>query len=318
MLIGGRGRGKTFSTKRMIFKSFFYKNKKFIWLKTTERMCNKLASLGGHKFIQDIVEAKIFKFDFDCTIDGEGNIFFITYDKNGEKIKRHCGYLMALSQYAQYKGNAYNDVSYVCYDEFIKEDGEVVRGDIALQFVNTIETIGRLRNNYKVVLLSNSLSQGSPILRLFFKKLNSHGVYFNKDKSCVCHYMPNNPIFDKAHSDSISGKILKGTQYENVIVNNEFKNYDELYFEKLPRYSRHICNLHKDSAILSVFINNFIYISSLKNKSKNNYCRKIKDVNNVASIIPNRFLETLRMKFSEGKIRFENEGIRVDFMEFIK
>ena len=104
---------------------------------------------------------------------------------------------MSLSTFYKLKGNSFADIKTIVLDEFIGEEGEVIRGDRALQFVNTIETIGRLRKDFRVILLCNALNLGDPILNLFFTNVKEHGYYFNKQKGAILYYIPDNEEFNE-------------------------------------------------------------------------------------------------------------------------
>lgn len=254
MLVGGRGIGKTYSTKKFVLNKFFKSGKKFIWLRSTEKMVEQLKMDGGRAFISDILENKEFNFDFNVKIDGDGTINIHRGDE-----KETCGYLLALSTFHNLKGNSFADIDYIVFDEFIPEKGEIVRGCRPLQFVNTIQTILRLKTKAKVIMLANALDLADPILCLFFNniKTGEFGYYLNKEKSCLLHYIENTKEFTERTANSISGKILKGTPYEDVINNNKFISNLTL----LQPYSNF--NLLKNSGVITLPLGVFDWASLL-------------------------------------------------------
>ena len=230
IIVGARGIGKSFNTKKRFFKDFFYKNKKFIWVRATDSQLDELKADNGYKFYEDIITAKTFKFPFAMEIKGDNSIWCCCNPKAEKKEWERCGYIMSLSTFHKLKGNAFSDISNICVDEFIPENSEVVRGDRAKQFVNTVQTIGRLRKDYRIVLLANALESGDPILNLFFDDIKEFGIYRNKEKKAVLLYAQNSQEFEEATAQSISGLIIKGTAYEAEINNNMFASYDKLIF----------------------------------------------------------------------------------------
>lgn len=322
IIIGGRGRGKTYSAKKYIFDKFFYKGQKFVWVKATEKMCDKLKELKGYKFCQDIVENKEYKFPFTVTIDGDNSIFVnrTTKDKDGKETtsSSHCGYLMPLSTFYSLKGNAFNDIDTIVVDEFIAEKNEVIRGDRAWQFLNTVETIGRLRTNYTIILLANALDASDPILNLFFNKIKDHGYYFNRAKDCVLWYMGDSESYSEKRAESIAGKLIKGTDYEQQIDNNKFITYDNLYFDKRGD-STFLCRLESGVNRINLYLGDYIYVTlAKKNKVKNCFVRTIEDKTDVSTVISPRFLDRLQLLYSNNSILFENETARRIFVDFIK
>lgn len=323
-IIGGRGRGKTYSAKKYIMDNFFYKKKKFVWIRATESMCKQLKEFDGHAFMEDVIENKEYKFPFDVIIDGDNTIFVrrTKIDENGKKVvtDSHCGYLMSLSTFYNRKGNSYQDADIIVFDEFIAESDEVMRGDRARQFVNTIQTILRLKEHAIIILLANALSKSDPILNLFVKKIKGHGYYFNKSKKFVLWYMEDSDAFIEANDKSIAGLIVKGTAYEEQIVSNKFISYDSLYFDKLPPSAMFLGRLEVDRVYkVNLYINNKIYITSVKNpNAKRVYCRDVDSKTENARVISTSFLNRLRLLYSANQVLFEDETTRKIFVDFIK
>ena len=224
IIIGARGIGKTFSIKKHLIKDFLYKQKKFVVLRDTDDDCDKLCKNNGDTFFSDIMlNVKDFKQKIKSIIVKEKTIYI-----NGKL----AGYVMPLSLFYKYKGNAYPDVFNIYWDEFIPEHCQRYIGDRVRQFVNTIQTIGRTRTNYRIFLTANALDKGNEVLELFKFNITNFGIYKNKKKGAILYYAPNNPEFDKATNDSIAGKIISGTQYDQSINQNKFENNTIVLIDK--------------------------------------------------------------------------------------
>lgn len=320
IIVGARGIGKSFKTKKKFFKDFFYKGKKFIWVRATDSQLDTLKEDNGYKFYEDIIHAKIFKFDFEMEIKADNSIWCCKNPKAEKKCWERCGYVMSLSTFHKLKGNAFSDIANICVDEFIPENSEVVRGDRAKQFVNTIQTIGRLRKDYRIVLLANALESGDPILNLFFDDVKEFGIYRNKQKKAVLLYAQNSEEFEEATAESISGLILKGTAYEAEINNNMFDSYDKLIFVNKPSGSKMLYGLEVGAYKVCLFIgDNKIYVENMKKyKPKIILARRVDTMSQEAMLIQSDMLTKLRELYSNKCVVFENNRARKIFTEFIK
>lgn len=298
-IIGARGIGKSFGAKRKCIKGFLYNDKKFIWLRDNDDAVDKLCDNDGEKFFEDI--RKYFqKCDFKITSD---RAIFIN--------DKHAGYVMNISTFYNYKGNAYTDIKTIVFDEFIPEKGQKKMAYRMRRFLNTIETIGRLRKDYKIYLLANALDINDEFFSIVNIKINGFGYYFNKNKGVVVWYAENNPVYNYEHSNSIVGKLIKGTVYEDNILNNKFSYDNDLYFDKKPPKSLFYCVIH-DSENNSVRIymqNGLLYIDNDENKNQYKNRRFVRNINETTTVlkkISKYMLDVLRQYASEGKVRYKN------------
>ena len=240
IIVGARGRGKSFWAKRYCLKRLFRQKKKFTWIRPTESAVDTLKEFDGYKFYEDIVNANTFNERYDIKISGDGTINYKLFDDSEEDIPfEHAGYLMALSTFHKLKGNTFTEIKTIVFDEFIPEVGEVVRGDRARQFVNTVETICRLSKDTVIIMLANALDKGDRILNLFFQNIKEHGYYFNKEKLACMLYLPDSKEFNDRRFESISGKIIKNTPYEDTIASNKFLSMAEVIVKLLAPMAPH-------------------------------------------------------------------------------
>ena len=152
MIIGANGCGKTFSAKNLVFKKAIYKNKKFIWLRTTEAMVDELKANNGKGFFVD-VSPKFKK----CEGKIAGDTIYIN--------NKYAGYVMSVSTFFNKKGRSFNDVDYIVYDEFIDEVIQKRLKNKTLAFIKALEAIVRLKKNVKIIMNANALDKGDEILQ---------------------------------------------------------------------------------------------------------------------------------------------------------
>lgn len=313
-VIGARGIGKTFGAKKKCCKAAKYDGKHFAWVRDTESACDKIRANNGADFFKDL--AHHWRNDFfdlsKCYI--KQDVIFI----NGQ----YAGKLLALSTYYNNKGNVFDDIDIVVLDEFIPEKIQVNRGSRARQFLNTIESIGRTRNDFKVIILANALDLADDILDIFDLNITGFGYYLNRDKDVCIHYAPNNPDFDLKHSKSIAGKLIKGTQFEAQIAQNVFDTNEITYFEKRPPKCQFMCIMHNEFGCCRLYERSgFIYVDHDVDPTWRKDLRYVNDIRSVTPIrklMPKQHIDNFRRYFELGRVQFKNATLRKVFIEFIK
>lgn len=324
IIIGARGRGKTFGIKKHCLKQFFYKGRKFAWLRATDSALSNLTANEGDTFFKDMKNENAFPFDWEGKIDGHGAIYICKHPEEEHKVWEHAGYAMGVSTFMHLKGNAFNDIYNIVYDEFIAEKDEVIRGDRCRAFVNMLETVLRLRGkgNCRMFLMANALNLGDPILNLFFTNIRKHGIYKNKDKDTLCWYIPDSEVYLKAKDDSIVGKIIKDTKYADSMIYNKFDDYSGLYYESLPENNTYMFTIENGVYLDTIYLagdNLYVYYGDrVKSSKRTVYGRKINDLSEDANQIPTQLLGKLRRLYSAKMVKFNNEMARTTFVEFIK
>lgn len=311
VIVGARGIGKTFGAKRKCIKSFLYNEKKFIWLRDNEDAIEKLSDNKGEKFFEDI--SKYFP---KCT-------FEITGDRAIFINEKHAGYLMNISTFYNYKGNAYNDIKTIVFDEFIPEKGQKKMAYRMRRFLNTIETIGRLRKDYVIYMTANALDINDEFFSLVNIRINNFGYYVNKNKGVVVWYAENNPVYNYEHSNSIIGKLISGSVYEDNIMNNKFSYDNDLYFDKKPPKSIFHCVLYdtENNSVRVYMQNGLLYIDEDANKNQyinRRFVRNVIDVNTTTKKITKYMLDTLREYASNSKVRYKNGTCYNIFNSFLQ
>ena len=298
VIIGARGIGKTYGLKKKFIKDFIFQGKKFIWLRDNEDAIEKLCQNNGEKFFNDVSK--------------EFNNLEYKVQNNAITINgKHAGYFMSISTYYNYKGNAYEDITNIGFDEFIKEKAQRATKNRILQFINTVETIGRTRNNYKIYMLANALDKNDDFFALFDIKINGFGIYTNKKKGIVLIYSKNNPVYDNIHKNSISGKLINNTVYDEVINNNIFMGDDDLFYNKKPQKCKVVCILHNDEnkAVRVYEGKEFYYVEMDKNENQYTYKRfvnKLKNITTITRMIPKDMKDFLIKIKGNSKVRYKD------------
>ena len=227
LIIGARGIGKTFSTKELLLNQFLEKGKKFAWVRDTVDAKKELCDNDGVKFYEDfpLMENPNFK---------SGSI------KKSEFIinEKHAGTCLPASVFQRYKGNSFQSVSWVVYDEFIREKGRFKNKNNLWATINTLMTICRSRDDIRIIMLGNALDKGDEFLNFLGVEIDDFGFYYNKEKSVCIHYADNTEGFIEKNSNGVIGKLLIGTNFADNLMESKFLNESHFIFDKLPKKSK--------------------------------------------------------------------------------
>lgn len=311
MRVGVRGTGKTFDAKRQCLKRWLYKRKKFIWVRSSETACDKMKRESGDKFFCDLGE----KFKDRSVWKISGDAFY-----SGKDI---IGSLIPLSTFYKEKGNAYNDVDIIVFDEVIPERVERKYFDRVKALIDTCETIARTRPNIKLVLLSNALDKGDEILAHFGFKLTKFGYYINKDMGVILHYERPTLTYQKAHAKSLAGRLASGTEYEANALNNEFSDRTE-FFEKKPKDCKLLYILHDENdfacRLYASPSTDYLYCARDFNRMA---CQNMRYTNTVSDIAPNRtyfnnrMAQSLAKLYTANRVLFQDSKVKNVFISFL-
>ena len=212
-IVGNRGGGKTYGCKKFVIKRFLKYREEFIYMRRYKTEFDDFK-----KFFDDIAgEFPENEFEVKgkrCYIDG-----------------KLCGYGMVLSTSKIKKSVAYPNVTTIIFDEFIIDKGVYhYLQDEVTQFLESYETVARMRNNVRVFFLSNAITVTNPYFLYFGVK-----IPYGSDISCkgdILIQVYSNTEFIKAKKNTRFGKIISGTKYEKYSVENEFLRDSKTFIEK--------------------------------------------------------------------------------------
>lgn len=307
-IIGARGYGKTVACKRLVFNEFLKTGKRFIWLRDSTGATEKVASLDGVKFFEDMKTTFAEFKTLNGYISGQGGIFI------NDKL---AGYLMSASTFYNDKGTAYPDVKYIIYDEFIPEKAQRTNMWRTVQFINTLETVCRLDPNKIAILTANALDPDDEILNLGGFDITDFGFYKNSKRGIVVEYAESSEEYKQAHDNSIVGKLTKGTEIGEVILENKFSATSKDYFTVLPKGTKQIMSIFIEGNFLDIKRLRDTYYCVRGTQKSQTAVRKVCKCPTTTVIIPKQRLEVLRGLFNNKRILFQSVNIRNIFMQFI-
>lgn len=233
ILFGARGPGKTFSVlKHRVENSFADETEqsKFIWMRDTETVIKKIAA--GNSLTAPI-EAKTPGFPH-IIIDKHLDNYCFILNPNSDNY-RILGYLMALSTFHNARGISYDDVINITWDEFIPEEGTIIKKHQGIIFLNAYESINRNREledpprkPVQIIFLSNSEDLYSDVLEdLGVSYIVENMSYENKQTyrdDDIWIEMIDAKEFKAKKEQTFIYRINKNEKFKNTALNNKFNN----------------------------------------------------------------------------------------------
>ena len=318
ILFGGRGIGKTFSIlKHRIENSLADDNNKFIWLRDSAEVVKKIAA--GNSLAAPIKTA--YPQFPEITIEkSSGNYCFVADAKTDNA--KVIGYLMALSTFHNARGISYEDVSNITWDEFIPEEGTVVKKNQGTIFLNAYESVNRNREfegkpPVQIIFLSNTNDIYSDVLEdlgvssIIEDMMYNHESVYNTDDIWI-EFLSSEPFYEKK-KDTFIYRINKNDKFTEMALNNKFNN-------NLALVKRNV-NLKGSSGLFTIagrytliqLADGSLYFKLGTWKNLINY-----DMDNDQEAILYRLLfnDKLRLKYIAGQMYFDSIYTQRKILEY--
>ena len=225
-VIGERGCGKSFNSKVAVLKKFLKSGEQFIYIRR-------------------------YKTELDTSLvtfwdDLKANGYFEEQNLKVKKTKmltqftcndEVCGYAVPLSTANILKSTPFPKVTTIIFDEFLLDDSGTYRylKNEVTMLLDVIESVGRLRDNLKVILLGNALNvHASPYFAYWNLELpyNSEFRTFY-DGTIVVNYI-RNMAYREAKKKSRFGSLINGTEYGKYAIDNEVFRETNNFIAKRP------------------------------------------------------------------------------------
>lgn len=225
IIIGERGVGKTYGSKKYVINRFLKKHKQFVYIRRYETdLIESVGNTEDNKFFEQI------KNEFP------DHTFAIRKSKKVRKLlidNKVCGYALPLSSADSLKSSTYENVDTIIYDEFMLKEGSsqhYLRNEPEL-ILDIIETVARLRD-IKIFLLGNAISSTAPIMSYFDLTLpyNSDVKLF-KNGLILVNYIKNEP-YREYKKQTKFGQLIEGTRYSKYAIDNEFLTDSKCFIRK--------------------------------------------------------------------------------------
>lgn len=218
--IGNRGAGKTYGSKKWAIKDFLKTGAQFVYLRRYKTEFD-----GFQNFFAD-VSAEFPDHEFEV----KGKLLYID--------GKLAGYGIALSTALTKKSISYHLVNKIIFDEFIIDKGHIrYLSNEVTSFLEFYETVARMRDNVRVMFLANAVSVVNPYFLFWNLKPKPHRR-FTKYTHMIVEYIKNQDFIDAKYKTRF-GQIIKGTDYGDYAIENNFLTDNMNFVEKKTGNARH-------------------------------------------------------------------------------
>ncbi len=243
IVLGARTVGKSYHMKKTVLENYFRGGEKFVWLRKDVQEAENSAM----SFLGDMIEVldKLIPTDENGKQLGKFICYAkklvykqredeIEYDENGEELPGKftsitVGWFISLKQQSVYKSFAFQDVTYIIYDEFLS----IVYGRREVfNFLELIGTVERLRDDLKIYMLSNAITFDNPYFtQLEIDEIKGVGVFNHKKKAAIQILDQETVNIAKEQSKTLAKWFggLNGGLYNEYAYGGKFA-YDDVQF----------------------------------------------------------------------------------------
>ena len=221
-VVGLRGGGKTYGSKKKVIQNFIRKHKQFVYIRRYKSEMRE----AKKKFFDDV------KQEFpDLNFKVVGNTALID-----DKI---AGFFITLSISSTFKSVPFPDVNFIIFDEFLidKSTFRYLPNEVTV-FLDCVETIFRNRDDGTILCIGNAISFSNPYF-LYFSIVQTGKEFFTLPNICVQHYTNEQFIEEKYRTRF--GQLVKGTEYANYSIENNYILDSKRFIERRSKSATFRC-----------------------------------------------------------------------------
>lgn len=250
IIFGERSAGKTYSVFKGLFDDYNATGAQFVYMRTREDYLIRGRAWGAVANIKPYVEKTLWKEEANL------NYYSGVYRKqelgrNNKWVYSPCGYSSSIASWMKYKGNGYDSVKTIFFDEFIEDvDTTTIiplsRNEFLKGYSQQLSTIVRRRKDVKIVACANSINPKSPLFDYYnidARKLEQGKVYiFNRKleednlKICVlyteppkkAHVSKHLAVYESQTNDMTINGAWQEEVYPDIYNHLSWKCYAEL------------------------------------------------------------------------------------------
>lgn len=239
IVFGERSAGKTYSVFKGLFDDYNTTGAQFVYMRTREDYLVRGRAWGAVANIKPYVEKTLWKEEANLNYYS-GSYRKQSLGRNNKWVYDTCGYSSSIASWMKYKGNGYDSVKTIFFDEFIEDDDTTTirplsKGEFLKGYSQQLSTIIRKRKGVKIVACANSINPKSPLFDYYnidARKLEQGKIYiFNRKleddilKICCLYTEPPKKAHVSKHlavyESQTNDMTINGTWQEDI--------YPELY-----------------------------------------------------------------------------------------
>lgn len=308
-VLSNRGGGKTFHFTRWGIDDFKKNGNQCVWVRRYQTEIDEMLSNG--KFFDAVRE---YYPNDELTIDGNlGKV-------NGEV----AFYFVALSTSRQLKSNNYPLVNKIVFDEFIIDKGRItyLKNEVEV-FLDLYETVARLRDNVRAVLLANAVTIVNPYFLFWNIKPRNDRRFTVKGQICVELFTDTDFIDQKKKTRF--GQLIDGTRYGDYAVHNNWLLDSNTFIEPKTPDATFLMGMKYNGVMYGFWVDynaGLIFVNRQYDPcSYNLFCLNKDDHEPnlllIRSLSDNKRLKQIIFCFQNSLLRFHDLQVKNQFYEFI-
>ena len=311
IVIGNRGCGKTYASKKRAIKQFLEKGHQFVYLRRYETEL-------------DEVKESLFN---DIMLNGEFKGHTITY-RNGYYFidDKLFGYCMALTKAHYYKSASFPLVNLIIFDECIIDNSgssHYLKHEVR-KFLDLYETIARMRDGVIVFFLSNAISIINPYT-LFWNLSLPYNSNITRKKEVLLQLVQDADFIEQKKNTRF-GKLISGTEYANYSIENKFLLDNDNFLQKKSDKATYYFTFKYNGDLYGVWVDysigKFFVSKSVDPFFKMIYCVTLDDHTPNTLLIKSSnksiYFKTFIDNYKDGNVFFESLKVKSVVYNVIK
>lgn len=314
MVLSNRGGGKTFDCTTWAIDDFKKTGSQTVWVRRYDtELKGEKGILLNDRFFDGVKSAGLYERD-ELTIDGyEGKV-------NGETAI----YFVSLSTSRQLKSVNFPKVNKIIFDEFIIDKGRVtyLKNEVEI-FLDLFETVARLRDNVRAVLLANAVTVVNPYFLFWNIKPNPNKRFTVRGQVCIEMFTDNEFLEQKKKTRF--GQLVKGTRYGNYAIENQWLQDNNTFVEPKTPEAEFMLGMKYNGIMYGFwadYAKGLIYVNRQYDPySPSLYCLTKEDHEAnlllIKSLSDNKRVQRIVFAFRNALLRFQDMQVKNQFYEFI-
>ena len=315
MCLSNRGGGKTFEFTSWCIDDFRENQKEAVWVRRygTELNDPEKGILVKDRFFSGVKKEGKYP-NTDLKIDGS----------TGMIDGKPAIHFVALSTSRQMKSVNFPNVNKIIFDEFLITEGRngYLKAEVEI-FLDLIETVARLRDDVRVIMLANSLSVVNPYFMYWNIKPNPKKRFTTKGQVCV--EMFTDQEFIEKKNKTRFGQLVKGTRYGDYAINNQWLLDNETFIEPKSPKAEFMLGMKYNGTMYGFWVDyaqGLMYVNKQYDPySYSLYCLTKEDHEAnlllIKSLNESKRVQRIVFAFRNGLLRFEDMTVKNQFYEFI-
>lgn len=309
MVLSNRGGGKTFHFTRWGIDDFKKNGNQCVWVRRYQTEIDEMLLNG--KFFDAVRE-----YYPNDELKVEGNLGLV----NGEV----AFYFIALSTSRQLKSNNYPHVNKIVFDEFIIDKGRVtyLKAEVEV-FLDLYETVARMRDNVRAVLLANSITIVNPYFLFWNIKPDTKKRFTVQGQVCVELFTDADFIEQKKKTRF--GQLVNNTRYGDYAIDNKWLLDKETFIEEKTARAEFMLGMKYNGIMYGFWVDyhkGLIYANKQFDPSSYSlYCltRDDHEANLllIKSLSESKRVQRIVFAFRNGLLRFSDMQVKNQVYEFI-